>query len=99
MSKDLVTQAGDNSLVVQAQRRGGRGVRGARRGGGGGGGGGNAGAVAAGAALGLFLGAVIATEAQRQQAIEYCARRYRSYDPESMTYLGRDGYRHPCPAD
>ncbi len=30
-------------------------------------------------------------------AIAYCIRRYRSYDPYSMTYLGNDGYRHPCP--
>jgi hypothetical protein len=27
----------------------------------------------------------------------YCAQRYRSYDPASGTYLGRDGLRHPCP--
>jgi hypothetical protein len=27
----------------------------------------------------------------------YCARRYRSYDPASGTYLGFDGLRHPCP--
>ena len=27
----------------------------------------------------------------------YCARRFRSYDPASGTYLGYDGYRHPCP--
>jgi hypothetical protein len=26
-----------------------------------------------------------------------CARRFRSYDPNSQTYLGRDGRRHPCP--
>jgi hypothetical protein len=25
-----------------------------------------------------------------------CARRYRSFDPESGTYLGYDGYRHAC---
>ena len=25
-----------------------------------------------------------------------CARRYRSYDPHSKTFLGYDGYRHPC---
>lgn len=30
-------------------------------------------------------------------AIAYCARRYRSYDPVSQTFLGYDGYRHPCP--
>ena len=26
-----------------------------------------------------------------------CASRYRSYDPASGTYMGRDGRRHPCP--
>jgi hypothetical protein len=30
-------------------------------------------------------------------AIAYCMRRFRSYDPYSMTYLGYDGFRHPCP--
>jgi hypothetical protein len=30
-------------------------------------------------------------------AIAYCMRRFRSYDPYSMTYLGYDGLRHPCP--
>lgn len=27
----------------------------------------------------------------------YCARRFKSYDPASGTYLGYDGKRHPCP--
>jgi hypothetical protein len=48
----------------------------------------------------LLLG-VIANEAarqdeQQQQSVDYCARRYRSYDPESGTYMGKDGVRHPC---
>ncbi|MCC6948696.1 MAG: BA14K family protein [Bradyrhizobiaceae bacterium] len=30
-------------------------------------------------------------------AIAYCMRRFRSYDPYSMTYLGYDGRRHRCP--
>jgi hypothetical protein len=30
-------------------------------------------------------------------AVDYCAQRYRSYDPASGTYLGFDGVRHPCP--
>jgi hypothetical protein len=30
-------------------------------------------------------------------AVAYCMQRFRSYDPGSGTYLGRDGYRHPCP--
>jgi len=29
--------------------------------------------------------------------IAYCARRFRSYDPDSQTYLKRDGRRHSCP--
>ncbi len=28
---------------------------------------------------------------------DYCAQRYRSYNPASGTYLGFDGLRHPCP--
>jgi hypothetical protein len=28
---------------------------------------------------------------------EYCMRRFRSYDPQSGTYLGNDGHRHQCP--
>jgi BA14K-like protein len=87
MAKDLAPQVEGNSLVIQVQHHhhhhGGDGNA--------------AGAAAAGAALGFFLGAVIANEAQRQQAIEYCARRYRSYDPQSMTYLGRNGVRYRCP--
>jgi hypothetical protein len=27
----------------------------------------------------------------------YCLSRFKSYDPASGTYLGYDGYRHPCP--
>ena len=30
-------------------------------------------------------------------AIAYCMQRFRSFDPSSGTYLGNDGYRHPCP--
>lgn len=30
-------------------------------------------------------------------AVAYCMRRFKSYDPASGTYLGYDGYRHPCP--
>jgi hypothetical protein len=29
--------------------------------------------------------------------VGYCMRRFKSYDPVSMTYLGYDGFRHPCP--
>jgi hypothetical protein len=30
-------------------------------------------------------------------AVAYCMQTFRSYDPASGTYLGNDGYRHPCP--
>ena len=58
-----------------------------------------------GAAVGIGVGAAIiggaiaasAAEQQRRDAVNYCMQRYRSYDPESMTYLGRDGFRRPCP--
>jgi BA14K-like protein len=33
----------------------------------------------------------------RDPAVAYCLRRFKSYDPYSMTYLGYDGLRHPCP--
>ena len=63
------------------------------------GGGGNVGAgVALGIGAAVIGGAIIASEAQRQRdAIGYCMLRYRSYDPQSMTYLGSDGYRRQCP--
>ena len=28
--------------------------------------------------------------------IAYCSSKYRSFDPASGTYLGYNGYRHPC---
>jgi len=30
-------------------------------------------------------------------AVGYCLSRFKSYDPYSGTYLGYDGFRHPCP--
>jgi hypothetical protein len=27
----------------------------------------------------------------------YCARKYKSYDPATGTFKGKDGARHPCP--
>jgi hypothetical protein len=56
-----------------------------------------------GAAIGIGIGAAViggaiaASEAQRQNSVNYCMQRFRSYDPQSGTYLGNDGNRHPCP--
>ena len=84
--------------VSSAYAQRGRG-RGYGRGYGRGRGGGNVGAgVALGIGAAVIGGAIIASEAQRQRdAVGYCMQRYRSYDPQSMTYLGSDGYRRQCP--
>jgi hypothetical protein len=34
--------------------------------------------------------------ANMDESASYCAQRYRSYDPVSGTYRGRDGRRHTC---
>jgi hypothetical protein len=76
---------------------GGGGHRGGGYRGGHGGGGGDGGAVAAGVIGGLLLGAIIANEAQRGNAVDNCARRFRSYDRRSQTYVGAGGQRYSCP--
>jgi hypothetical protein len=35
--------------------------------------------------------------AANEEAVAACARKYRSYDPRSMTFLSNDGTRKPCP--
>ena len=61
------------------------------------------GAGIAGVAAGALVGGLIAAQgapgyaAPPQDPRGYCASRYRSYDPQSGTFLGNDGLRHPCP--
>jgi BA14K-like protein len=69
------------------------------------------GGFAAGAAAGAILGGIAAApyyngyyggpyyayEPVPGDAVAYCMRRFKSYDPGSGTYLGYDGYRHACP--
>ena len=74
---------------AHAQRGRGRGWGG--RGGGWGRGNGVGAAIIGGAI------AANAAEQQRRDAVSYCMQRYRSFDPQSMTYLAKDGYRRPCP--
>jgi len=79
-------------------RRGGGRVRRGRRGGIGPGG-----AAAIGLGLGI-LGAIAAQNAARARepvvsddAVAYCMRRFRSYNPRTGLYRGYDGYMHRCP--
>ncbi|RRN64300.1 BA14K family protein [Caulobacter sp. 602-1] len=56
--------------------------------------------------LGFALGAAIAGSQQEKERVKprlsdpdwiaYCARKYRSFDPRSGTYLGYDGLRRYC---
>ena len=46
---------------------------------------------------GLAAGAASQANAAAQQNANYCAQRYRSYDPQSGTYMNNDGNRYPCP--
>lgn len=66
------------------------------------------GAGVAGLAAGAIIGGAIAnSQAQaapvvvrgspNPEAVAACARRFRSYDAASGTYLGNDGDLHPCP--
>jgi hypothetical protein len=57
----------------------------------------NGGAFVAGSIFGLATGAILGSAAANNNAVAYCSQRFRSYDPASGTYLGYDGYRHPCP--
>jgi hypothetical protein len=67
---------------------------------------GGGGAAIAGLAAGAILGGILASQQPYyyrrgypygDDAVQYCLSRFRSYDPYSGTYLGYDGYRHPCP--
>jgi hypothetical protein len=39
----------------------------------------------------------VAPEQGSGDTVDYCIQTYRSYDPQSGTYLGLDGLRHLCP--
>lgn len=59
--------------------------------------------VIGGLAAGALVGGAIAAQQQPQAApalapdmVAYCARKYRSFDPASGTYLARDGQRYYC---
>jgi hypothetical protein len=54
-------------------------------------------AVIGGLAAGALIGGAIANSQAQANASAYCAQRFRSYDPASGTYIGRDGVQRPCP--
>ncbi len=73
---------------------------------------GGGGGAFAGFAAGALLGGVLAAQRPYYgygpgyyepgyvvdgDSVGYCLSRFKSYDPASGTYLGYDGYRHPCP--
>ncbi len=62
------------------------------------------GAGIAGLAVGALIAGAIANSQQGNNYAPadgdpeaYCAQRFKSYDPDSGTYLGTDRRRHPCP--
>ena len=61
------------------------------------------GAGLAGLAAGAVIGGAIASQVAPAyvgpdaNAVAYCSRKFKSYDPSSGTYLGYDGNRHACP--
>lgn len=84
------------STVMQVQfrrRRGGRGP--------------GLGAAAAAGVIGAVVGGIIASQAgpppppavvvEDDGAIAYCMQTYRSYNLNTGTYRGFDGFDHPCP--
>lgn len=95
----LATVAPASSMVEQVQYRHYRYHGGYHHGDGG------AGAAIGAGILGLAAGAIIAGSAANAappppQAdpnwVAYCARKYRSFDPASGTYLSNDGNRYVC---
>jgi BA14K-like protein len=97
----VATTAAMGVSPAYAQRGRGRGVGrggGYGRGYGRGRGGGNLGAaIGIGVGAAVIGGAIAAGAAQQQNSVNYCMQRFRSYDPQSGTYLANDGYRRPCP--
>jgi hypothetical protein len=83
---------------AHAQRGRGRGWGGGPRGRGRGWGGPGVGAaVGIGIGAAIVGGAIAASQAEAARQQDYCARRFRSYNPATGTYIGRDGIERPCP--
>jgi hypothetical protein len=90
------------AMAQRGKPRGGGGGRGggAPRGGGGGrgrGGGGRGIGIGVGIAAGIIGAGIAADAARRRDATEYCMQRFRSYNPNTGTYIGAGGVERPCP--
>ena len=58
---------------------------------------GDAGAAVAAGIIGLAIGAMAAGASRGGSShVRWCMNRYRSYDPDTDTYIGRDGRAHRC---
>jgi BA14K-like protein len=88
----VVMTTGMSPAMAQRGRGRGRGDRGRGRGRGYGGA-----AIGAGIAAGIIGGAIIADQARRSNAVEYCMSRFRSYNPNTGTYFTSRGEERPCP--
>jgi len=88
------------SSVSPAMARG-RGRGGWGRGRGGGGWGGVGVGVGVGVAAGIIGGAIAADAARREavedDAVAYCMQRFRTYNPNTGTYIAKGGVERPCP--
>lgn len=86
---------------AMAQRGRGRGGGGGRGGGRGRGGGGRGVGIGVGIAAGIIGGAIAADAARRraaeEDAVEYCMQRFRTYNPNTGTYIAKGGVERPCP--
>ena len=51
-----------------------------------------------GLAAGAIIGGMFAGQPRTQGWYDYCARTYRSFNPQTGTYRGYDGRDHPCVA-
>ncbi|AMN41392.1 BA14K family protein [Rhodoplanes sp. Z2-YC6860] len=53
--------------------------------------------IGLGIAAGVIGGAIAADAARRNNAVDYCMQRYRTYNPNTGTYFAAPGVERPCP--
>jgi hypothetical protein len=92
MTGVVMTSSVSPAMAQRGRGRGGGWGRGRGRGGGGVGVG-----IGVGIAAGIIGAGIAADQARRQDSVEYCMRRFRSYNPETGTYIASGGIERPCP--